>query len=105
MAFFASKDLYSLRHFHVAKMVLNANHEGCDSGCTFKLSPCSSEEFDHRKIAEADVDFFGRKLLFTLRQFDRTTERIAVPGIQLTVCHEFDFGVFQRARNFVEKVL
>jgi hypothetical protein len=64
--------------FHVAKMVLNANHEGCDSRGPFKLSPGSSEEFDHRKIAEADVNLLGWQLFLTLSQFDGTTERIVV---------------------------
>ena len=59
-------------------MVLNANHEGSDSRGTFKLSPGSSEEFDHWKIAEADVDLFEGQLLRTLRQLDRTTEGIVV---------------------------
>ncbi len=86
-------------------MVLNANHEGSDSRGTFKLGPGSSEEFDHRKIAEADVDLFEGELLLTLRQFDRATEGIVVPRNQLTVRHELDFRVFQRARNFFEKVL
>ena len=92
-------------HLDLAKMVLNAGQEGSDPLLALKLRPGSAEEFDHRKTAEADVDFFRGKFLRPLRQHDRATEQIVCLLVQLQVGRHLDFGVSQRAGYLVEKIL
>lgn len=83
--------------------VLNAGQKGSDPLLAFKLSPGSSEEFNHRKTAEVDVDLLSRQFLVALRDDDGTTERIVRLLMQLLICHEFDFGLQKLARNLIEK--
>lgn len=88
----------------MTKTVLNTSHEGSDSWLTLKLGPGSSKEFNHREIAEADVDFLGRQRLFTVLQNDRATERIVGLLMQLKIRHEFNFRDLKRTSHLIKKI-